>query len=189
MIEERQDVLCALAESERTRRIRRPSMSAQVRHDHSVSVQVFREHVKPVRADSHTAVKEQQRFAGATVFEGTCQSRSHELLTFGEATATTGIAATCDKMFIQSSRRHGRTTHSSRGFFPGFAHSESTANRRVTLCDVAALEPSLTEDAAGLRDLSPWKNGVSIGTHCVTVDTVLSTRATRQSGDPCEGGC
>ena len=69
MIEERQHVLCALAEGERTRRIRRPSMSAQIRHDHSVSVRVFRKHVEPVPADSHTAVQEQQRFSGATVFE------------------------------------------------------------------------------------------------------------------------
>jgi len=50
----------------------------------------------------------------------TCQSRSHELSTFGEATATTGIAATCDKMFIQSSRRHGRTTHRAGRFCPAF---------------------------------------------------------------------
>jgi len=41
------------------------------------------------------------------------------------------------------------------GVLPGFLLFESTANRRVTICDVAALEPSLTENAAGLRDLSP----------------------------------
>jgi hypothetical protein len=45
-------------------------MSAQVRHDDAIAVWVARKDVTPVVADTHPAVKKQERLAAAAILEG-----------------------------------------------------------------------------------------------------------------------